>query len=178
MNFSYAAIENASELVSLINSAYRLPSSSPGWTDEREVISGPRIDAQTILSEFEAGRFLLSRTAPEEEVVGCVHISGLEDNAWYISLLAVKPTYQRGGLGASILNEVEKQAAAEGASCLRITVINHRQPLIAWYERRGFRKTGAEVPFPYDDPSVGIPLRDDLALVILEKPLTADETTD
>lgn len=43
--------------------------------------------------------------------------------------------------------------------------------LIAWYERRGYRRTGEVGAFPYDDPSVGTPLRDDLALVTLIKPL-------
>jgi hypothetical protein len=50
-------------------------------------------------------------------------------------------------------------------------VIQLREPLIAWYERRGFRATGESVPFPYGDPRNGIPLRDDLQLLVFEKPL-------
>jgi hypothetical protein len=43
--------------------------------------------------------------------------------------------------------------------------------LIAWYERRGYRRTRALEAFPYDDDSVGTPLCDDLVFVILEKVL-------
>lgn len=54
---------------------------------------------------------------------------------------------------------------------LRITVINLREELIAWYERRSFVRTGETEPFPYHDPSVGQRLRGDLALFNLEMPL-------
>lgn len=39
------------------------------------------------------------------------------------------------------------------------------------YERQGYVRTGEVEPFPRDDPTVGKPLRDDLALVILRKEL-------
>jgi len=54
---------------------------------------------------------------------------------------------------------------------MRISVIQLREPLIAWYERRGFRATGESVPFPYGDERNGIPLRNDLQLLVFEKPL-------
>jgi len=59
---------------------------------------------------------------------------------------------------------------------MRISVIQLRAPLIEWYERRGFRATGESVPFPYGDERNGIPLRNDLQLLVFEKPLdTASE---
>ena len=54
---------------------------------------------------------------------------------------------------------------------MRITVIEQRESLIAWYERRGYRRTGATKPFPYDDARVGLPKRQDLRLTVLEKGL-------
>jgi hypothetical protein len=59
---------------------------------------------------------------------------------------------------------------------MRISVIQLRAPLIEWYERRGFRATGESVPFPYGDERNGIPLRDDLQLIVFEKPLDDDAT--
>jgi hypothetical protein len=53
----------------------------------------------------------------------------------------------------------------------KITVVQQREPLIGWYERRGYRRTGALEAFPYGDESVGTPLRDDLRFVVLEKAL-------
>jgi hypothetical protein len=53
-----------------------------------------------------------------------------------------------------------------------MTVIQLRESLLAWYERRGYRRTGEIAPFPYDDVSVGSPLRADLQFVVLEKSLS------
>ncbi len=52
-----------------------------------------------------------------------------------------------------------------------MTVIQLRDRLIAWYERRGYRRTGKTLPFPYGDDRFGIPNRDDLHFVVLEKPI-------
>jgi hypothetical protein len=50
-------------------------------------------------------------------------------------------------------------------------VINVRDTLIAWYERRGYHLTGETHPFPYGDNRFGTPLRADLTFVVLEKQL-------
>lgn len=52
-----------------------------------------------------------------------------------------------------------------------MTVISVREDLIAWYERRGYRRTGRMSPFPYGDERFGIPQRDDLAFELLVKEL-------
>ena len=54
---------------------------------------------------------------------------------------------------------------------MRMTVISLRDELIAWYERRGYRRTGEYKPFPYGDARFGIPKRDDLCFEWLEKAL-------
>jgi hypothetical protein len=52
-----------------------------------------------------------------------------------------------------------------------MTVIQVRDTLIAWYERRGYSLTGETKPFPYGDDRFGRPLRNDLHFVVLEKTL-------
>jgi hypothetical protein len=52
-----------------------------------------------------------------------------------------------------------------------MNVVNVRDALIAWYLRRGYRKTGEAEPFPYGDARFGAPLRDDLRFLVLEKDL-------
>ena len=52
---------------------------------------------------------------------------------------------------------------------MRMSVIDARNELIAWYERRGYRRTGEYKPFPYGDPRFGIPKRDDLRFEWLVK---------
>ena len=53
-----------------------------------------------------------------------------------------------------------------------LTVIGCRDELIAFYERRGYVRTGVTNPFPYGNPRYGEPRRDDLRFEILEKDLT------
>ena len=48
---------------------------------------------------------------------------------------------------------------------------NQRGELIAYYERRGYRRTGEERPFPYDDARFGLPTRGDLVFEVLAKSL-------
>jgi hypothetical protein len=55
---------------------------------------------------------------------------------------------------------------------MRMTVIDIRAELIAWYERRGYARTGIFKPFPYGDARFGIPKRPDLRFEVLEKRLT------
>ena len=50
-----------------------------------------------------------------------------------------------------------------------MTVIRQRPELIAWYERRGYRRTGENRPFPYGNPRFGLPTRDDLVFDVLKK---------
>jgi hypothetical protein len=52
---------------------------------------------------------------------------------------------------------------------MRMTVIDIRDELIAFYERRGYRRTGIKKPFPYGDERFGVPKRDDLRFEVLEK---------
>ena len=52
---------------------------------------------------------------------------------------------------------------------MRMTVIDIRDELIAFYQRRGYRRTGITRPFPYGDERYGIPKRDDLRFEILRK---------
>lgn len=58
-----------------------------------------------------------------------------------------------------------------------MTVINVRSILIAWYERRGYTRTGEIQPFPHGDDRFGTPLRDDLVFVVLAKDLVRTSTT-
>ena len=55
---------------------------------------------------------------------------------------------------------------------MHMTVIVQRTELIAWYERRGYRRTGERKPFPYGDERFGLPQRDDLVFEVLRKSLS------
>jgi len=56
---------------------------------------------------------------------------------------------------------------------MQMTVISIRDELVAWYERRGYRRSGVFKPFPYGDERFGIPKRDDLRFEVLLKSLVS-----
>jgi ribosomal protein S18 acetylase RimI-like enzyme len=156
-------------IVKLVNDAYRGSSKTPGWTHESGLLAGQRIDLASLSASIEAGStILVIRQAGE--IAGCVALQPCGLHEWYLSMLAVDPDRQVGGIGKAIMAGAEKFAQDRGAQQIRISVINLRAPLIAWYERIGYTRTGAVEPFP-DDVTVGTPLRGDLALVTLVKPL-------
>jgi ribosomal protein S18 acetylase RimI-like enzyme len=174
-----ATAADASELARLINAAYRAGGSAAGWTNENDLLAGTRTDAAALASllteqaqqDPPAATILLLRRKMDATLIGCICLEPQHDSSWYFSLLAVDPGEQSSGYGRLVLAEAEKFVHASGALVARITVIRQRDTLIAWYERRGYRRTGEVIPFPYHDLSVGTPLRNDLQLVVLEKPL-------
>lgn len=87
-------------------------------------------------------------------------------------MFSVEPGLQGGGIGKAVLAECERIAREEwGMPAMCMTVIDIRDELIEFYERRGYARTGIKKPFPYGDARFGIPMRDDLRFEVLEKPL-------
>ena len=79
---------------------------------------------------------------------------------------------QAAGLGRAVLEHAESRARELwGVRTVEMTVIAQRAELIAWYERRGYTRTGDTKPFPYGDPAFGLPRTDDLEFVVLAKSL-------
>lgn len=86
-------------------------------------------------------------------------------------MLTVKPDIQDSGFGRQLLAAAEDFAKKHGARRMRLSVVHKRAELIAWYERRGYARTGETEPFPYGDDRFGRPIREDLFFEILEKVL-------
>jgi ribosomal protein S18 acetylase RimI-like enzyme len=114
---------------------------------------------------------LVMREESEGELLGSVWLEPNSDGAWHLGMLTVRPTMQNGGLGRTLLREAESFAAAQGARRMRLSVFDIRDTLVAWYERQGFRRTGELLPFYYGDAKFGVPSRDDLRFMVMEKAL-------
>ncbi len=170
--FRPATPADVQAVVALVESAYRGDASRAGWTTEADLLGGQRTDAQSVLALIAnpLGRVLLAERAGALEA--CAHIERQGDSC-YFGMFSVRPTLQGGGIGNALLAECER-LARELWDCreLRMTVISVRTELIAWYERRGYRATGETKPFPYGDPNLGLPKRQDLEFMIMAKPLS------
>jgi ribosomal protein S18 acetylase RimI-like enzyme len=88
-------------------------------------------------------------------------------------LFSVPPDRQGQGWGRAILAEAERIAREDwGAQTMVMTVLAQRPDLIAWYERRGYRRTGETRPFPSENTRFGVPKRPGLSFAVLAKSLT------
>lgn len=156
-------------LTVLINRSYRGAASRRGWTTEAELFDGPRIN--------EAALRLLLRAPytrlwcchePARGLVGCVCLTRPPGEVMEVSLLAVAPEEQALGVGRYLLLHADLQARHLRCTRLRLTVLAERPDLLAWYQRRGYRATGAAEPFPEAYVGAGRP-RQPLHLLTLEK---------
>ncbi|MFF2847867.1 GNAT family N-acetyltransferase [Streptomyces sp. NPDC058001] len=168
--FKEAAESDVDALVALIEAAYR-GDAHGGWTTEADLLHGQRTDPQGVLDVIKAPGSLLIGVEREGEVVACFQLEHRGDAA-YFGMFAVRPDLQGAGLGKVIIAEAERVARGTwDAREMQMTVISVRDDLIAWYERRGYRRTGRMTPFPYGDERFGIPQRDDLQFELLVKAL-------
>jgi ribosomal protein S18 acetylase RimI-like enzyme len=174
--FRDATVADIPALVALVTSAYRGDASRAGWTTEADLLDGNRIAPEVLQGDIERARsrVLLAQRGGmplDSALLACAHVA-VEDGAGYFGMFAVQPGLQRGGIGKAVLTEAERVVRGDWhLPLMRMTVIDLREELIAWYERRGYRRTGIKKPFPAVDPRFGIPRRDDLRFEVLEKEL-------
>lgn len=179
MELARASANDIPAIVTLMNRAYRGRGADAGWARETDYIDGDRIseaDLAAKLADHPDALQLVTRS-DVGAIEGSVWLEPSRDGVWYLGALTIDPRLQNAGAGRRLLEAAERRAAAEGARVIRMKVVNVRETLIAWYERRGYRLTGESEPFPYDDTRFGVPLRDDLAFVLLEKAIAAPPST-
>jgi ribosomal protein S18 acetylase RimI-like enzyme len=176
LNFRSATPADTDALVALVESAYRGDASKQGWTTEADMLEGRRTGADDIeacITRPDSRIVIAERTLPggTPELLACAHVA-VEDGAGYFGMFSVRPNLQGAGIGKAVLGEAERIARDEWkVPTMRMTVIDIRDELIAFYERRGYRRTGIKKPFPYGDERFGLPKRDDLRFEVLEKTL-------
>lgn len=182
----------------LIRAAYRGEASRAGWTSEADLVEGDRISAEQVRGMIDEPRsiFLVADErgdrgpavdgsaaddtgAPGGEgdmggagsLTGCCRAEDRGDGLAYFGTFAVRPSAQGGGVGRRLMAEAGRLAVETfGSARMEITVLAQQEKLIAWYERRGYRRTGETRPFPADE-RFARPLRDGLHFVVLEKSL-------
>ncbi|KAM0345496.1 hypothetical protein ACHAPU_006423 [Fusarium lateritium] len=193
LTFRPATPTDIPQLLPLIISAYRGPTSGAGWTTEGHLLADERISAETLRSKitdpsgvvfvaFASSPSSTGTSTPESEaetdgdsgsrLVACCEVLEKSDNKAYFGLFAVSPKLQAGGIGRQVLEYAENHAKRQwGAKTMVMHVIWTRAELIAWYIRRGYVRTGEKSPFPYAELVNGKALRDDLYFDHLEKEL-------
>lgn len=149
----------------VVERAYRGDAARLGWTHEADLVSGERTDLATLrgIVADPASRLLIARDG--DTVLGCVHVAGKDGGTAYLGLLCVEPALQAAGLGRRLVEAAEETAREEfAADRVEMTVIDTRAELIAWYERRGYARTGERRDFV-------IAMDPPLFMTVLAKPL-------
>ena len=161
IEFRYAAPDDAETVRALVERAYRGLDNAGAWDSERHLLTGPRTTlaevmqlisdpSSRIVTAWRAGRMIGSALIQRSGDTAC----SARSDAAYFGLFAIDPSARAGGLGKILLAECERRAASLwNSSAMSLTVISAREALIEWYERRGYRRTGSRLPFPFSDTS-------------------------
>ncbi|MCC5885180.1 MAG: GNAT family N-acetyltransferase [Gammaproteobacteria bacterium] len=166
--YRLASTRDVPAIVALVNSVYRGDSSRLGWTTEADLLDGQRTDAAEVAELLAApdSDFLLAED--DSGLLGCAHLKRDGERAWF-GMFSIRPGRQGQGLGQAFLTEAEARARQLwSVGAMRMSVISLRRELIAYYERRGYRRTGETLPFP-TDPRFGVPKVEGLQFMVLEK---------
>jgi ribosomal protein S18 acetylase RimI-like enzyme len=170
LEFRLARKNDADSIVKLVNSAYRGDSSRAGWTTEADLLTGVRVQAEDVKELIETEGSMILLCIQNSEIVGSVNLLKTEDKA-YLGMFAVNPLLQGAGIGKQFMQAAEALVKKEWHStAMWMTVITSRHELIAYYERRGYQRTGRFVPFPAEVPDE-CRLVKDIVMEELEKPL-------
>ncbi len=155
LQFRRAELADIPAVVALVNSAYRGESSKEGWTTEADLLDGVRVDETDLRKILENPRrtewIELACDGDSGELLGSVFYRQEDPETAYLGMISVRPRLQGAGIGSRLIDHFESQSKLNGSRRVRMTVISVREELIAYYERRGYRRTGASEPFPIGD---------------------------
>jgi GNAT superfamily N-acetyltransferase len=138
-----ATADMVEQLVALMESAYRGDASRKGWTSEADLIDGARTNvAEMSAAISDPDTYVIVAVNDSGQLIGCAAITR-EAESCIFGKFAVDPGLQGAGTGKLLLNAAERAAVDHfGIKTMTMTVINGRTELEAYYERRGYVRTG------------------------------------
>ena len=171
MEFRFATEDDLPAVHALIESAYRGDASRAGWTTEADLVKGPRTDAEELLAIVRSPDAEILTAYDEGVLVASCHLERRPD-AGYFGMFSVRPHGQASGLGSTVLREAERVVREDWhRPRMMMWVLEPRTELIAWYERRGYARTGDSVDFPYDESATAGPMHPGMRFIVLAKDL-------
>jgi len=136
-----ATSADAPQITAVINAAFRIA--------EGFFVDGNRITQAEVEELLAKGAFLLAEA--DGKLNGCVYVE-LRGERSYLGLLSVDPTIQQSGLGSLLMIEAERYCRERGSHSMDILIVNLREELPAFYQKRGYVESGT-TPFPADVPT-------------------------
>lgn len=170
IEFRLATLEDAPQIQESVQAAFRAEDSRQDWVGHAELSRGFVYPLEAVLPRITnpGSAVLLAHDASSGALLGSVGAL-LKNGLNRVAMLAVTPGHHRGGLGRQLLAQAEAYAERTwGVKKHALNVMSDRPQLIAWYERRGYVKTGELTPFP-NELRRGLDLPEDLCFIELEK---------
>lgn len=165
-----AMLSDIEALTLLINRTYRPVQGQEGWTHETLWVSGERIQPQALVATLSNPYRHLLVLIDGNHPIGSVLLTSKEDGTAYVGLLTIDPVHQARGLGTRLLQDAEQYAKSQlNAYRMIMSVVDVRAELIAFYERRGYVKTGHSLPYPSEQGLGSGQPKQPLALIEMEK---------
>jgi len=145
-----AELSDLEALQAVIQRAYRGRSASASWSHEGELPEGERVSRGDLEALIGAPDARLSLGEVAGQIVGSSLVVAVAPGQCEIRLASVDPSFQGEGLGGQLLSHAERLAVETfAASHAVIEVLQHKSRLIAYYERRGYRRTDRTRPYPH-----------------------------
>ncbi len=107
-------------------------------------VEGDRITLEEVNQTLSRGNFLLAEE--EGALIGCVYVEPRGERS-YLGLLSVDPSRQQSGVGSLLMDAGEKYCSSVACRFMDIKMVNLREELTGFYERRGYVVTGTSA-FP------------------------------
>lgn len=168
--FRCALISESAAIAALANTAYRGESSRQGWTTEADLLDGLRTTAADVQHLIESEHSVILVCMNSDDLIASICLEKVAKAA-HIGMFAVNPAVQGLGVGKKLLTYAESYAVQHwSVNKFCMHVITLRRELIAFYERRGYRRTGIVKKFPVN-PQMWQPKMTGLQLELLEKPV-------
>ena len=136
-----ATAADSAAIVALVNDAFSI---------EKEMLTGERIGLSEVEERLQLGSFLVC-DGKDGGLDGCVYVEPRGETG-YLGLVSVAPTRQSLGLGRDLMAVAEERLRAAGCGSCQLWVLDFRQELTAWYQRRGYRVVRTE-PFEAVNPN-------------------------
>lgn len=170
LQFRLATKDDAEQIQSLVQSAFRTEDSRPDWTGHSELASSFWISVEEVMDKIvNPDNVVLMALDSNNALVASIEVAKRDSKCGRLSMIAVDDRYQRGGVGRQVLAYAEDYCRRTwGADKFSLNALSTRKALIEWYMRRGYQKTAETSPFPRERFS-NLTLPEDMCFVELEK---------
>jgi len=113
------------------------------WSGKPPFHPDEEVSVEEVQALIAAPRSRLLAALDDGVIVGCVLVTRNAGGRSTLGLLGVDPVCRRRGLGAELIAAAETVALETfGSDQIELCVLDGRVRLMAYYEKRGFRRTG------------------------------------